>query len=656
MTDSRHRFRLSFELIACLECGVDRLRGQVCADCGSRPASWEVDQRAMNRRSAADAVATLLDSAEVTQYVGSFGHLEMAQLLSRFEAWLSAFLSAVRAVSEAVPGAEALLRAAVQELVADVALTASAPRRRPCIAVVDTARELAGCLVEMARAYLRALSASVPLEAQRHATTAQQHLDAAEVCLKQYGVAMDLLTALIGSERLEDQVVVLLQESMSRFGAADLVDLSARAEVELIDATGAASGPGHGVGLHFALQDAAVCTYGDRSRFRQVVVDSYRLFAQNPQLLSAMASSPHFVADLEAALLDTFDASAQAAHAIGSGISRQAARSIVTIASSLVEGPGQLVAIALFAGTGRKTRPYEKLRQDDATGLLRSARGHEDLEPLLTGFNLDLRNAHSHGLVRYQEDGVTTDIKSGAMFLGWEELIDEVLTGCESATGCLVGLMHALSQLGVSVTRADGYRAMGITPGSLLSAALTAMGCSAVTLDEQPDSWTVHLSAPSSAQLTVLIAGIAALVPDGISTLTLDATRPDGRHVLSGPTALLKPFVNAQDPDGDTYGIAMARLQRIWTHNGEPCIGEDVVRCWAARQVAAAYLKDETRSIPRLRALRSLARDVGDADLTDSLTAAIRSARLGDDVDSRTAALTDRLAVWGSASFPYDPV
>ncbi|GGX29160.1 hypothetical protein GCM10010353_50350 [Streptomyces chryseus] len=656
MSDSRHRFRLSFELIACLGCGVDRLRGQICADCGERPASWEVDQRSVYRRAAADAAITLLDTTEASPGTGPFGHLEMAQLLSRFETWLSAFLSAVRAVSEAKPGAEALLRSAVQDLVTDAALTASAPRRRPCIAIVDTARELTKFLVDMARAYLKALSASVPLEAQRHAATAQQHMDAAEICLKQYSVAMDLLTALIGSERLEDQVVVLLRESMGRLGAADLVDLSARAEAELANATGTAPRPGHGVGLHYALQDAAAFTYGDRSRFRQVVVESYRLFVQNPHLLSAMTSSPHFATDLEAALLDTFDASAQAVQAIGSGISRQVARSIVTIASSLVEGPGQLVAIALSAGTGRKTRPYEKLRQDDATGLLRSARGHEDLDPLLAGFNLDLRNAHSHGLVRYQEDGVATDTKSGPTFLGWDDLVDEVLTASESAMGCLVGLMHALSQLGVSVTRADGYRAIGITPGSLLCAAFTVMGCSAVTLDEQPDSWSVRLSAPSSTQLTVLLAGVAALVPGRISTLTLDATRPDGRHVLRGPTALLKPFSNAQDPDGDTYGIATVRLQRIWTHNGEPCIGEDVVRCWVARQVAAAFLADETRSIPRLRALRNLARDVGDIDLTDALTAAIRSARLGEDVDPHAMALTDRLAVWGSASFPYEPV
>lgn len=77
----------------------------------------------------------------------------------------------------------------------------------------------------------------------------------------------------------------------------------------------------------------------------------------------------------------------------------------------MVEGPGQLAAIALLTGSGQKTKAYEKLRQDNATDLLRTARRRPDMEPLLEGFDLDLRTAQAHRMVRYSDDGVTAETR-----------------------------------------------------------------------------------------------------------------------------------------------------------------------------------------------------------------------------------------------------
>lgn len=656
MSDTQHRFRLSFALVECLGCGVKRIRGAVCADCGARPAAWEANYRPAERRVAADAAAALLDGTQVPSLGAPFGAAELQELASQLDEWMSLFFSALRSVADAEKGAEVRLRMAVGDLADLRALVTGAARRRPWLAAADSARECVGCLVEMTRSYLRAISDFVPLEAQRHADVAQRHMDAAGACLESYAKAADRLAALIGVDSLQDQLLILLGQAAQDFDGAELSGLSARAEAALAEVVGTPAGPGCGVGLQFALQDAAARACGDSDRFRKTVRNSYALFFHQPELLAGLAASTDFPSDIEAALLETVDAAAQAAHAMSGGITRQMGRSLTDIAAGLVEGPGQLVAIAMLVGSGRKTRPYEKLRQDDATKLLQSARSHPDMGPLLEGFNLDLRNAQAHRMVRYDDDGVTAEIRSGPVFVGWDDLVHEVLLASESVMGCLVGLMHALSQLGISVIRADIYQDVGITPAGLLSAAFVGEGCADVTVDERPESWTVHVSVPASTSLTIMTAGIAALVPQSVPTLTLIATRPDGRHVLTGPTSLLRPFRDLSDPDGDSYGLAITRMQRIWTHNGEPCITQELVRCWAASQVKAASYQEERQRISRLRAIRAVARDLADPELADALSTAIRSTRLGDATDARTAAVADQLTAWGRVPVIYDPV
>ncbi|WP_392872702.1 hypothetical protein [Streptomyces sp. LN499] len=579
----------------------------------------------------------------------------MEMLTKRLESWLCRFFSAVRSVSETIPESDETLRRVVQELVDERALVSAAFRHRPYIPLVDGARECIEHLVETVRSYLDALNASTPLEAQRHADIAQNRMDASGDVLGMHMEKVVRLSELMEVDGFHNQMVVLLQQSMMDLGAADLTELSALAETEVSRIVGITPRHGHGGGLQFALQRALMVAHGDSSRFERIVKESFEVLSQDPTLLSALVTSPHFISDYEAAMLDLFDASSQVTQAANDGIPRQVGRSLVDIAASLVEGSGQLVAIALLVASGQKSRPYDKLRQDNATDLVRSARARPAMEDLLGGFNLDLRTAQAHRMVRYLDDGVHIEIKSGSRSISWDELTDEIIKTCESAMGCLVGLMLAMSQLDMNLLDATNYHSFGISPAVMLSVALSGLGCQEVSLEERAGSWTVYLEPPEESLLTVLVAGISALIPDSVETLSLNAMRKGDWHVLSGPVSLLHPFLDPTDPDGDQYGLAAARFQRVWTYDGRPCVTTAGVRCWVGRR-AIDTLSDGVHCVPKLRVLRTFAMEIEDPELAESLTAAIRSTRLGNSVEPKTNILVAKLATWASAVVTHTPI
>lgn len=654
-SENQLRFRLSYDLVLCARCGIKRVRGVGCADCGARPAPWEIDRRAAARRASIRATAELLTSSPLELPPSPFQAAEMDMLVRRLESWLYRFFTAVRSASQALPGSDETLRDVVQELVNERALVSAAVRHRPYLPLVDGARACIEHLVETVRSYLAALDAPTPLEAQRHADVAQKRMDASGDVLSMHMEKINRLNELLEVAGFRDQMAVLLQQSMMELGATDLTDLSVLAETEVARILGIPPQYGHGGGLQFALQRALMVAHGDENRFEFIVKGSFETFSRNPDLLSSLTVSPHFRSDYEAAILDLFDASSQVAQAANDGIPRQVGRSLVDIAATLVEGAGQLVAISLLAASGQKSRPYDKLRQDNATELLRSARTRPAMEDLLGGFNLDLRTAQAHRMVRYLDDGVHIETKSVSRSIPWDELIDEIIKTCESAMGCLVGLTLALNQLDMNLLDATNYRSFGISPAVMLSVGMSGMGCQDISLEEHQDSWTVHLEAPEGSLLTVLVAGAFALIPDGVETLTLNAKREDGWHSLSGPVSLLRNFLDPADQDGDPHGLAAARFQRFWTYDGQPCVTAAAVRCWAGRQAIDA-ISGGVRSVPKLRDLRAFAIEVEDPELAESLSAAIRHVRLGDSVEHKTSVVVAKLGTWASTEVEYAPI
>ncbi|MFJ8159439.1 hypothetical protein ACIRBY_00760 [Streptomyces sp. NPDC096136] len=656
MAGTNHRFSLSFALIECRTCNAQRIRGVRCPDCGESPAHWEVDQRTAARSRAVQAAQRALNDPAHPAPASPFALDEAQQLLLRLEGWLPSFFDALRAVSKGSEDSAELLRRAVTAILNEGARATAVPRRRPWIPVIDGLVVCIQQMKDMVRSYLCAMAAETPLAAQERAAEAQVHLDAAGRTLLELSETLEAATRLLGAATAKEQLQVLLYQAIQRHGANDIMQLDNAAGGVLGRLTGTEPAPGHGAGLQFAVQDTGVRAWGDVIRFRRIVADSFRVFGADPGLLAALAAAPDFLPDVQASLLDLFDSSTQAFQAVQtSTITRQVGRALLDLTASQVEGTGRVIATALLVAAGHKSRPYDKLRQDNATDLIRNARGHDALAPLLDGFDVNLRTAQAHRMARIDDEGVAYETRNGAGHQGWAELADGILTACESSMGCLVGMLHALALLDVGFGDTNDYQALGISPAEMTAAWLTLQGCEDVVISERDDSWEISLAATPSQQLTDLLTAPAVLMPDTVESLTLRAMREQTLHVLSGPTSCLKPFAQG-DVNGDGHGMTSIRMQRFWTHNGVPCIDEAVMRKWFADQVTRAEREAPSNPIPRLRALRSLALELGDAQLAAVLTAAMRCARLGEEVDRQTVECLSLLPVWGVAPVTYAPV
>ncbi|MFF9206690.1 hypothetical protein ACF1AE_33925 [Streptomyces sp. NPDC014986] len=573
---------------------------------------------------------------------------ELARFALWANEWIDTFFEAVSATSISSPQGAVDLHREVRSLADERARFHSVTRRRPWLQLIDTARDGVDLLSELARACLAALAAGTPTEAEQNASDAQRHIDSFTERLAPCAALLQRMEQLFQQKTPAEHLKQLLAQETASRAVHDLPELLQHTDAEIGALVGVMPAPSYGVGLQFVLYESALSVYGNPHRFRQVVKNSYAVFAQDPTRLMSLTADPHFLPDLSEALLDWFDTGAQVTRAMyGEGtLARQTGRTLVSVATSLVEGAGQLVACALLTCSGRKSRPYTKLRQDNATTLLRAVADTADLGPLVQGYNWNLRTAEAHRMLRYTEHGVHGEISSGEIRLSWEELVDEIIQANESTLGCLVALVHALSTLGIKAIADDAWTAFGITHPELLHAALTTMGCSDAVFEEGPGTWTVSVTPPTSVAPSTLAVAVGTLVPDQITTLRLRLRMPDGLHVLSGPVAPLRAFAGGHDPDGDSHAIATARFLRTWTYDSTHCLDTAALRCWIAFQAGTALTNDPAGAIARLRALRGLARELDDPEAVEALTAAIRSVRAEDRMDRQSQDSFNRLTDW----------
>ncbi|NEB76432.1 hypothetical protein G3I40_14540 [Streptomyces sp. SID14478] len=654
---NQFRFTLSFSLIDCARCGISRIRGVSCADCNASPAQWELDGQTARRRTAVQAAKEALEIVpSPLPAAASLALNDIQELIQRLQAWMPQFFAALHALSRGDENAVDDARSAAEAIAAEHYLLKETPRHRPWISIVARSEGCVACMVQMVHGYLCAMEATTSLEAQRQADTAQQQLDSAAERLAAFSDELNFMELLLSTDPLEGQLAHLLRQAMQQYSCDSVLDLNAAAERTLKELVGRAPAPGHSLGLQFSLQNLAMEVYSDGPRFRSLVADSFTLFSQDPERLSALASDPAFLPDVQAAVLELFDASVQAKNAARTpAFMRQAGRALVDLNASLVEGPGQITAIALLLAGGHKSRPYRKLRQEDATAVLKSARSHTTLRLLLHGFDLDLRNAQAHRMTRYVETGVTFETRTASSHVSRADLVDCALAACESSLGCLLGMLLALAQEGVGFD-AGGYQALGVSADAMAAAMLTVQGCVDVVVHEDSDAWHVVLTAPPSQQLMTLVAGVGTLLPDFIKTMTLEAQGADRIRLLTGPTALLHAFSRG-DVDGDNFGIATIRMYRTWTIDGTPCIDQATVRRWTAHQVGAVSpFGTEHNPVLRLRSLRALARELDDTALVEALTGEIRFARLGNDAGPSAIRSKQQMAVWAAAPVEWNQV
>jgi hypothetical protein len=338
---SRYAFRLTYSLILCSGCGVKRIRGVECADCGRRPAPWEVDTATLARRQATARAQVALSQPVTLPVAGQMGATEFlhAEVFARLSEWMDVFFQATEATAEAKEEGAQALEAAIAEFIELRVMVQSADGRRPLRAMVKVLRELLGELESMVGAFLAALLATTPLQAQKQGTIAQRHMDRSAELAEQANAVSETLVLLTKEQDVARIQAGLMERALQAYQVPDLLALDTVGRDALYRST--SSRGAYGSGILFATYHVLAQHLLDADQFRDVLRRAYTVFRSNPDVLRNLATTPAFEEDFKRAVLELFDGSMEAAHAVDHAVhSRQAGRALLGMASALVEGPG----------------------------------------------------------------------------------------------------------------------------------------------------------------------------------------------------------------------------------------------------------------------------------------------------------------------------
>jgi hypothetical protein len=642
-----YAFKLSFSQINCSGCGINRIRGIICPDCGRGPQPWEIDTVGRARREAAAEARKLLVQPVAPLSTGPLGVPETlhAALFERLATWHSDFFTAVAEAAQATERGAAALKACVVEFTELRAMVHNADARRPLIVLLTTLRELVAELTSMIDAYLAALLASAPLEAQKHGTQAQSHLDRAAELIKQANTAADGAEALAAERDTARIQTILLARALRTYEVSDLLALDAAARDQLQDITSSRGVDGSGV--MFAIGQVLAQSIFDPERFREVMRLAYDVFRSNPEVLRALAQEPVFESDFKRALHELFDGSMEAVHAVDHAIhSRQAGRALLGITMAQVEGPGQIIASALLLACGRKTAAYTNLRHKNATELITAAQQEPGLHGLLDGLDNDLRTGRAHALVHYDDAGVVIERKKTTRTVAWRDVIDGVFQGYESIHACQLALWQAVGELGfTNFATEDLWGTLGLTPEQMITLMLENSSYQDVAITPGEKHWKVEARTESVPALSAHVTLIRPYLPGHVDGLTFTVHQEDAVHTLAGPLAPWDEFATAPK-DSEAKMMAYLRAQLSWTYDNAPVLSTHHVRRWTALQAAQTMDQSPAEAITRLRSFRDLAKFAGDDELVWALTGVIRHKRLGR--TSQATAELSRMHSWCS--------
>ncbi|MFF3597951.1 hypothetical protein [Kitasatospora indigofera] len=562
----------------------------------------------------------------------------LAEIISAVPAWLDGLFAAAQAVAVDRPGSAELLEKSVTTLVQLRTQVAGTTRQRPQLAQIDALRRILDAVEQALRAYLGALSAASPLAAQALAAQAQENLDRAAVLTKDAGWLARATNRLGSLADPENVAGVLFEQALELYGSSDLLqlDTAGRHEIESILGT---RGP-QGCGLMFAMHDILARTLWDRQHFVQLVAQSYALLTTHADGVLAVVADQAFEDDLKAAFLEMFDSCAQITFVVRqTHVARQAGRALLDMAASLLEGPGKMMASMMLLAAGHKSKPYAKLRHDDATATVRMAQQYPDLAELFQGLDGGLRNARAHAAVQYLDHGIVLELRSSSRSMTWDEVTDMVFQAQEAMLAWQIALTVMLGERGIrSFGAPDLHRAYGMSAQRLIKVFLENMGCREVEVEVDGSHWRVEGGMTyDGPAMSLLVTVLLRLLPDSAATLALTGRYADGPHTLTGPLGPWREFTR-HDADSEAYVTGMIRAELIWTYDSDPYFPGPALRRWTSQQVAETVDRPPSVAVRRLRELQDLAVIAEDIELHEALATAIRAVRLGKpDPDDRTS-------------------
>lgn len=629
---------LAFARIKC-RCGVARVRGVRCPDCGAKPDPREVDQYTVTRRAAIALAREALHRETVDIAVES----DPRVTVSIIQDGLLRFVDGLTPSLDAASSEPLLLRSLATDLNAMVTIARAAPKLRPWIVVLrllsDVAEGTRACLDR----YLDALAAPTPLEAQAAAQAGQAALDRLTQMISPLG---DLLDAIQPDDTdAPGRLIGALARAIAAIRPTATIIEHDTAGAALFKAITGRVGCPLGLGIVLEMLHQDVMMTGDPDRFIETARQIHAQLTRNAGMLDAVLDDPDWRARMRQASTDLFNDSAIAITIIATAArDEQKVQAVVDYVHNVVEaGSRPLVDLLAVSVTGQ---PLSKVRGRNATISLKHLRDR-GLDEWLIGLSEPVRNAKAHRTYRVKAESLEVLDRSGnpVVDFSYPELADLAL-----AAGETIAILSAATLCAAASDEA-GIDDL-LAPTNLLPPTETIAGCAimhglSVTGVEMDEAGRVIVVVTNESLNVNRAAGAAfmtaKLLPTTVEVMQINGG--DGRRLdvpLEGVRSW-QPHLDNTEMDVEL----LSRFRRM-TLDGLPSIDRESFRSLIARQAAPMCSRLDVKDIPRLRQLVAAAKEDQDDRLATGLQAVATALRMsitgGQLTASEQAALADLAA------------
>lgn len=603
----RYPVTLAFALIEC-SCGIERVRGVACPDCGAGANWFETDVEWQRRHRMMKRALAILDGPSPGQATPQDDDIDYPRLFADVADLTPRFFRELQGMAEREnDDATAMVRVCRDAMGLSAMLRERMPRR-PWVLTADTAATATASLLRVMREFLRAFGARTPLEAQRLAAAAQEQLDAVVGPVSEFNNLHDRWELISEADDVAEWLSFSLRDAGEEAGTANIAELDAVGRRAYADITGRT--PVHGVGVALVMQQLNAKLMGDESKFNGALRAADQVIERNRERFEQILQRPEVVAEMRTGMLQLGDQVAEMNAVVAATANeRQTVRAVVALMHTMFEGPGRRFA-GLFLEVVGKGR-FESRLAEDGAGTVHTAQEDRRLKHVFYGLNRALRIAHAHQsyvihddylMLRHRDPG-----GQGERFtrLPLAQVLDHFLAGAECLNALSLAVQAAALEVDVELVGPEVLEAMGAGPEAVMAFMLADYGYENVVVDDR-EAYP-QLGLVGSSLSTYAVATITRTFPD-CDVVSIDLERPEGTQHW---TVNAKAYrLNAAMDEGIEKEMNLQEVLSSVTLDGTRLWDAQAVQTWVAGRACEALqaqsLSDAYPTV--MREMRALVR------------------------------------------------
>ena len=618
---SRDVVRLSYRQIHCSRCGAPRIVAVPCPDCGAPADVREADPGRQDRHRRARRALAILDAAPAIDPYRVADLQDIDRLLGRLAGWHHSFLAALDVAAQGGRESDAVLDAPVTELAELLAAVTSAAVLRPWTAVWRHVTEVVQRMNDVARAFLGAFSADVPLDAQFLARKGQAAIDAVSEPLARISDLKARMERLAEASTVAERLQLEARELYDSTGAPSILELARSGQALYAELGGTAGEVPPSAGLMLGLIDMEAATFLDRHRFLTASREALVALGRRRTTADRAFRDPAWLGGFQDGTQRLLDASVDFTALFGAARQdRDAVRAIVALGHTLIEGPGRRYLALVLSALG--TRPRESLLAGDAFAVVDMAKA-AGMPVIADGFPRAVRHAKAHETWQFDATGIRVSANEPTIDIF--TLVDQVLALYESVVALHCAIGAALIDGGIPELLAFPGVDLGFRSEEMIATVLELADLRTAGVSIDGADLSCDVAGVLDREAIGRVGMLTPWLPESVEHVSITARSGDAAHVMEGPAEPLRQF--ARSVDELEHGADFVRTCAQWTLDAEPLLADDYIRKWIAMQAGGALKLDIRERTRRLRFLMGLAKERLLPDIADALAAAIATSR-----------------------------